>query len=159
MLDFNHRLVNVPITCILMSLLFLPTISRVRFVDLKNEYGFVVSTTFFSGFKIYSWNLSSWLGTSLDNSYVRLSLFFCWMTWTLSQEFSDPRDANDARLDLDGRKYDGSDIIVQFARGVNHSFLQLFFATRIPELCTLSWFVFWGYIGAFIKHYPGQWFY
>jgi RNA recognition motif-containing protein len=32
---------------------------RVRFVDLKNEYGFVVSTTFFSGFKIYSWNLSS----------------------------------------------------------------------------------------------------
>uniref|UniRef100_A0A0E0HA05 Uncharacterized protein n=1 Tax=Oryza nivara TaxID=4536 RepID=A0A0E0HA05_ORYNI len=47
---------------------------RVRFVDLKNEYGFV--------------------------------------------EFSDPRDANDARLDLDGRKYDGSDIIVQFARGV-----------------------------------------
>uniref|UniRef100_A0A0E0KYU7 Uncharacterized protein n=1 Tax=Oryza punctata TaxID=4537 RepID=A0A0E0KYU7_ORYPU len=47
---------------------------RVRFVDLKNEYGFV--------------------------------------------EFSDPWDANDARLDLDGRKYDGSDIIVQFARGV-----------------------------------------
>uniref|UniRef100_A0A0A9D659 Arginine/serine-rich splicing factor n=1 Tax=Arundo donax TaxID=35708 RepID=A0A0A9D659_ARUDO len=33
-------------------------------------------------------------------------------------EFSDPRDAEDARCDLDGRKFDGSRIIVEFARGV-----------------------------------------
>ncbi|KAF0926641.1 hypothetical protein E2562_026997 [Oryza meyeriana var. granulata] len=33
-------------------------------------------------------------------------------------EFSDPRDANDARLDLDGREFGGSYIIVQFARGI-----------------------------------------
>uniref|UniRef100_K3YE77 Arginine/serine-rich splicing factor n=1 Tax=Setaria italica TaxID=4555 RepID=K3YE77_SETIT len=33
-------------------------------------------------------------------------------------EFSDPRDADDARYDLDGRKFDGSRIIVEFARGV-----------------------------------------
>ncbi|CAL4902790.1 unnamed protein product [Urochloa decumbens] len=33
-------------------------------------------------------------------------------------EFSDPRDAEDARYDLDGRKFDGSRIIVEFARGV-----------------------------------------
>ncbi|KAK3137430.1 hypothetical protein QOZ80_5BG0452160 [Eleusine coracana subsp. coracana] len=33
-------------------------------------------------------------------------------------EFSDPRDADDARCDLDGRKFDGSRIIVEFARGV-----------------------------------------
>uniref|UniRef100_A0A0D9WD52 Uncharacterized protein n=1 Tax=Leersia perrieri TaxID=77586 RepID=A0A0D9WD52_9ORYZ len=32
-------------------------------------------------------------------------------------EFSDHRDANDARLDLDGREFDGSYIIVQFAKG------------------------------------------
>ncbi|GJM94695.1 hypothetical protein PR202_ga11367 [Eleusine coracana subsp. coracana] len=33
-------------------------------------------------------------------------------------EFSDPRDADDARCDLDGRKFDGSRIIVEFARGM-----------------------------------------
>ncbi|KAF8727088.1 hypothetical protein HU200_019592 [Digitaria exilis] len=33
-------------------------------------------------------------------------------------EFSDPRDADDARHDLDGRKLDGSRIVVEFARGV-----------------------------------------
>ncbi|KAG2624829.1 serine/arginine-rich splicing factor RS2Z33-like isoform X3 [Panicum virgatum] len=33
-------------------------------------------------------------------------------------EFSDPRDADDARYDLDGRKFDGSRIVVEFARGV-----------------------------------------
>ncbi|XP_015698985.1 serine/arginine-rich splicing factor RS2Z33-like [Oryza brachyantha] len=33
-------------------------------------------------------------------------------------EFSDPRDANDARRDLNGREFDGSYIIVQFAKGV-----------------------------------------
>nr|CAB3464043.1 unnamed protein product [Digitaria exilis] len=32
-------------------------------------------------------------------------------------EFSDPRDADDARHDLDGRKLDGSRIVVEFARG------------------------------------------
>ncbi|XP_066366506.1 serine/arginine-rich splicing factor RS2Z33-like [Miscanthus floridulus] len=32
-------------------------------------------------------------------------------------EFSDPRDADDARHDLDGRRFDGSYIIVEFARG------------------------------------------
>ncbi|TVU17361.1 hypothetical protein EJB05_33390, partial [Eragrostis curvula] len=33
-------------------------------------------------------------------------------------EFSDPRDADDARCDLDGQKLDGSHIVVEFARGV-----------------------------------------
>ncbi|CAL9099423.1 unnamed protein product [Musa textilis] len=32
-------------------------------------------------------------------------------------EFSDPRDADDARHSLDGREFDGSRIIVEFARG------------------------------------------
>jgi hypothetical protein len=49
-----------------------------------------------------------------------------WFTGFL-QEFSDPLDADDARCDLDGRKFDGSRIIVEFARGVNICCLQLFF--------------------------------
>nr|CAD1828759.1 unnamed protein product [Ananas comosus var. bracteatus] len=32
-------------------------------------------------------------------------------------EFSDPRDADDARYSLDGREFDGSRITVEFARG------------------------------------------
>ncbi|XP_062180958.1 serine/arginine-rich splicing factor RS2Z33-like [Phragmites australis] len=32
-------------------------------------------------------------------------------------EFCDPRDADDARCDLDGRNFDGSRIIVEFSRG------------------------------------------
>ena len=44
-------------------------------------------------------------------------------------EFSDPRDADDARYDLDGRKFDGSCIVVEFARGVSCCCLSLFFTT------------------------------
>ncbi|XBJ08247.1 hypothetical protein VPH35_013599 [Triticum aestivum] len=33
-------------------------------------------------------------------------------------EFSDPRDADDARYELDGQEIDGSRIIVEFARGI-----------------------------------------
>eukprot|EP00494_Astrolonche_serrata_P005043 UN05059 len=33
-------------------------------------------------------------------------------------EYSDPRDADDARYNLDGRDVDGSRIIVEFAKGV-----------------------------------------
>ena len=36
----------------------------------------------------------------------------------LLQEFSDPRDADDARYSLDGRDFDGSRIVVEFSRGV-----------------------------------------
>ncbi|XP_020597309.1 serine/arginine-rich splicing factor RS2Z32-like [Phalaenopsis equestris] len=34
-------------------------------------------------------------------------------------EFSDPRDADDARYNLDGREFYGARIIVEFARGVS----------------------------------------
>ena len=47
------------------------------------------------------------------------------------QEFSDPRDADDARYDLDGRKFDGSRIVVEFARGVSCCCLSLFFTFDI----------------------------
>ncbi|KAI5005599.1 hypothetical protein ZWY2020_032842 [Hordeum vulgare] len=33
-------------------------------------------------------------------------------------EFSDPRDADEARYNLDGRDFDGSRMIVEFAKGV-----------------------------------------
>lgn len=35
------------------------------------------------------------------------------------QEFSDPRDADDARYSLNGRDVDGSRITVEFAKGVS----------------------------------------
>jgi RNA recognition motif-containing protein len=35
------------------------------------------------------------------------------------QEFSDPRDADDARYHLDGREFNGSRLIVEFAKGVS----------------------------------------
>ncbi|GMP50606.1 hypothetical protein CsSME_00017157 [Camellia sinensis var. sinensis] len=34
-------------------------------------------------------------------------------------EFSDPRDTDDARYGLNGREFDGSRIIVEFAKGVS----------------------------------------
>ncbi|KHG01943.1 Serine/arginine-rich splicing factor 4 [Gossypium arboreum] len=34
-------------------------------------------------------------------------------------DFSDPRDADDARYSLDGRDFDGSRIVVEFARGIS----------------------------------------
>jgi hypothetical protein len=39
------------------------------------------------------------------------------------QEFSDARDADDARYNLDGRDFDGSRMIVEFAKGVILMFL------------------------------------
>lgn len=45
-----------------------------------------------------------------------VSVFFVLLV--IQQEFSDPRDADDARYSLDGREFDGSRIIVEFARGV-----------------------------------------
>lgn len=37
------------------------------------------------------------------------------------QDFSDPRDADDARRYYDGREVDGRRIIVEFAKGVSDS--------------------------------------
>lgn len=50
---------------------------------------------------------------------VRISVTCAGLFLTLFvQEFSDPRDADDARYNLDGREVDGSCIIVEFAKGV-----------------------------------------
>lgn len=45
--------------------------------------------------------------------------FFCLHAYFFKQEFSDPRDADDARYHLDGKDFDGSRIIVEFAKGVS----------------------------------------
>ena len=45
--------------------------------------------------------------------------FFCVPLLFAKQEFSDPRDADDAQYNLDGREVDGSRIIVEFAKGVS----------------------------------------
>lgn len=49
------------------------------------------------------------------------SLWFPFWFFVLNnnwQEFSDPRDADDARYSLNGRDIDGSRLIVEFAKGV-----------------------------------------
>ncbi|KAE8690518.1 Serine/arginine-rich splicing factor RS2Z32 [Hibiscus syriacus] len=45
-------------------------------------------------------------------------------------EFSDPRDADDARYRLDGRDFDGSRIIVEFVRGVQRGSRE--YLGRVP---------------------------
>lgn len=45
---------------------------------------------------------------------------------SFGQEFSDPRDADDARYNLDGREVDGSRIVVEFAKGVGITSFQGF---------------------------------
>lgn len=50
---------------------------------------------------------------------VRILCYFLGLFLTsFGQEFSDPRDADDARYNLDGRDVDGSRLIVEFAKGV-----------------------------------------
>lgn len=46
-------------------------------------------------------------------------VLFPWSVPTMPQEFSDPRDADDARYNLNGRDFDGSRLLVEFARGVS----------------------------------------
>lgn len=77
------------------------------------------------------------------HSFICLLLYWsvlpCQITWLFlwyfpflpfchswKQEFSDPRDADDARYGLNGRDFDGSRIIVEFARGVCPLGLYLF---------------------------------
>jgi len=55
----------------------------------------------------------------------------------VKQEFSDPRDADDARYNLDGRDVDGSRIIVEFAKGVScpFSYMLSVYNFYLPFLC------------------------
>jgi hypothetical protein len=56
---------------------------------------------------------------------VRFLCYFPGLSLTyFEQEFSDPRDADDARYNLDGRDVDGSRLIVEFAKGVYITSLQ-----------------------------------
>ena len=52
-------------------------------------------------------------------NFTSISFFSVICEWfNKQQEYSDPRDADDARYSLDGRELDGARIIVEFARGV-----------------------------------------
>ena len=56
----------------------------------------------------------------LCGKYIFLYMWFrlfCSFQITI-QEFSDHRDADEARYQLDGRDVDGSRIVVEFAKGV-----------------------------------------
>ena len=57
------------------------------------------------------------------------------------QEFSDARDADDARYNLDGRDFDGSRMIVEFAKGVILIFLTCHKYLLVYLLFSLSDYV------------------
>lgn len=58
---------------------------------------------------------------------VRFLCYFPGLFLTsFEQEFSDPRDADDARYNLDGRDVEGSRIVVEFAKGVRNAFIHVF---------------------------------
>lgn len=59
------------------------------------------------------------------------SFSFCWFLLNSNwQDFSDSRDADDARHSLNGREVDGSRLIVEFAKGVSTltAYLLLYFS-------------------------------
>lgn len=49
-----------------------------------------------------------------------MQFVYCSWCFHVQQDFSDPRDADDARHYLDGRDIDGRRIIVEFAKGVSN---------------------------------------
>lgn len=61
---------------------------------------------------------SECLGDSIINDGKIVSCFAGLFLTFCGQDFSDPRDADDARYNLDNRDVDGSRIIVEFAKGV-----------------------------------------
>ena len=84
----------------------------------------------------------------LGNTFIYLFIYlqcmapFCLVLFCqiVKQEFSDPRDADDARYNLDGRDVDGSRIIVEFAKGVSCPFSYMLsefsvYNFYLPFLC------------------------
>ena len=79
---------------------------------MKNDFAFVVSSTCFAPFYFIG------VGTVVYN-FLGMVYFVGLDAHLLLQEFSDPRDADDARYSLDGRDFDGRRIVVEFSRGVS----------------------------------------
>lgn len=94
---------------------------RIRDVDMKRDFAFVVCISLpypsYPSFLVFLTFLSVLAQTNLCGlANMILSCAFSFDLWL--QEFSDPRDADDARYSLNGRDVDGSRIIVEFAKGV-----------------------------------------
>lgn len=75
-------------------------------MDMKRDYAFVVCPA-----------LISVIFLIIYYFHIFFSFVFLFL---LIQEFSDYRDADDARHSLNGRDFDGSRIIVEFSRGVSY---------------------------------------
>lgn len=75
---------------------------------MKRDYAFVVSD--FPCFLLGIMSLK--FGWACCEKY-RMLFWLC--SYHFKQEFSDPRDADDARYHLDGKEFDGSRIVVEFA--------------------------------------------
>lgn len=53
------------------------------------------------------------------------------------QEFSDPRDADDARYSLNGREFDGNRLIVEFAKGVR-TYICIIISVLDSDMCSMK---------------------
>lgn len=92
---------------------------RIHDVDMKRDYAFVVRISLFlfvfllyvkmSGASPANWPLNLLYATSI----ILVLLVFHYF-----QEFADPRDADDAQYNLNGREIRGSRIVVEFSKGV-----------------------------------------
>lgn len=85
---------------------------------MKHDYAFVVCII--SLFSLY-YGLNIFIAFWFPNHPRQKN--FCLLHNVFQQEFSDPRDADDARYYLDGRDIDGRRIIVEFAKGVSISYM------------------------------------
>lgn len=109
---------------------------------MKHDYAFVVSSYPFPVLLLFYFHFdlcsllcpkaASIIYMGEFNYAVRFLCYFRSLFLTyFEQEFRDPRDADDARYNLDGRDIDGSRLIVEFAKGVGINFrlylLHLFF--------------------------------
>lgn len=91
--------------------------------------------------------------TTMIVSFVWSFLCFSLLPFD-NQDFSDPRDADDARYRLDGRDVDGSRIVVEFAKGVKYTLIHMICLLSITKhvlkkfvlsyiYTDTAWFWFW----------------
>lgn len=92
-------------------------------MELKRDYAFIVREFYYHHFNSEGFTFSlCWFTRAIGierKNVFHIPFIFAYSCLIAKQEFSDPRDADDAQYNLDGREVDGSRIIVEFAKGVS----------------------------------------
>ena len=91
--------------------------------------------------------VSAWRNSVVNDGKIWCYFIGLFLTY-FEQDFGDPRDADDARYNLDGREVEGRHVTVEFAKGVRNYFPSRFIYLRfILELVIL--FVIYDQRGCF----------